>query len=1044
MLKQAVKSTLKINLKNTSEENMKKQILSMFIAMAIIFTLIPVMPVIASEQSGYGSNGRFLAAIDSIVPNDAIHIKIATELAAIGGAQSDGKYYVLNNNILLTNEWIPINDFRGTLDGRGYVISNLFVLEDSRRANSGLFGDLTHPVIIKNIGVEIGNNGLTGTGNLGGLVGRSRGDVKIINSYVRGNIESNLHLGGGTFSCGGLLGRADAPLGSESEIEIINSYFEGFITIEVGDLMVGGLIGYVNFRTFIYISNSYAKGFINTAAREYNCMVGGLIGWIYGVVNVYNTNAFIKITDSSTLRYSREPFIGGLIGYLSNGGITFNSFCKYIAGYDVIGHIVNNWLINSFVIGIENTYPVEIDINIDDILPIPVIDKIVFATSTMYHQDIAIMCAELSAAAYSETDITTSLFNMGFNSGNIKTHNYFENPNEPEYRLNNTAHTFATKQVNNTTIVAIIIRGTDGGFFNGSDWLSNLNAGYNILTGKHIGFNIATERVYENLLAFINLNELPKDGSTKYLITGHSRGGAVANLLAVKLSELGVSNSDVFNYNFANPDVAIGLNIGNKWNPSGIHNNIFNICNSADLVPHVPGEIGNISTPPGFSWGKFGRTTWFNTLGEGIIDAHNMIYYIDYVTNIPFPNFVTNQRSPSEINLTRFNVKKNFVNHGMVADVCFHDKLDGNPHVHIMLTIRPMKEDGEWDDKQRKEYLLDSNGEKIYDKKKRQYKCRSIATTDWNEQGKAEEWRQAWADEVNAFLLQKNIDTRIDHRSYKRQGVEKIPSIHMGAAASEMERSGIRTEKGNLNREIREENNLIAILKNTIHNIKSSVADLFSRKAEITKLIAEERKPKGENLIQKLIRFNDNGFEFAKSSAPYLRNLKNVKSLKNVATAVAFLQTNNISTAEELQTALQTCKQAHSNLKSSNENKRTRISELDTLLENYRVYKEYKPILTEYESIKSERKQNKFANLHFEEIKQCKSARKKLPEKLTSKAWRSEREQLENECAVNNQKRMRLEDGIAQMETIGRNMESLDRYEKKQERERSKSMDIGL
>jgi hypothetical protein len=361
-----------------------------------------------------------------------------------------------------------------------------------------------------------------------------------------------------------------------------------------------------------------------------------------------------------------------------------------------------------------------------------------------------------------------------------------------------------------------------------------------------------------------------------------------------------------------------------------------------------------------------------------------------------------------------------------------------------MLTMRPMKEDGSWYDKQRKEYLLDSNGEKIYDKKKRQYKCKSIATTDWNEQSKAEEWRQAWADEVNAFLLQKNIDRRIDHRSYKRQGVEKIPSIHMGTAASEMERNGIKTEKGDINREIKEENNLIVVLKNTINNIKSSVADLFSRKTELINLIEEERKPKGENLIQKLIRFNDNGFEFAKSSAPYLRNLKNVKSLKNVASAVAFLQNNNISTAEELQSALKSCKEAHSELKTSTENKKTRISELDNLLENYHVYKEYKPILAEYENIKSERKQNKFAILHFEEIKQCKSARKKLPDKLTPKAWTKEREQLENECAVNNQKRMRLEDGIAQMETIGRNMESLDRYEEKQVRERSKSMDIAL
>jgi hypothetical protein len=277
----------------------------------------------------------------------------------------------------------------------------------------------------------------------------------------------------------------------------------------------------------------------------------------------------------------------------------------------------------------------------------------------------------------------------------------------------------------------------------------------------------------------------------------------------------------------------------------------------------------------------------------------------------------------------------------------------------------------------------------------------------------------------------------------------------MGVAATEMERKGIKTEKGDINREIKAENNLIAMLKNTINNIKSSIADLFSRKAEVEKEIAKWtpifiQSESSENLIQKLMRFNDNGFEFAKSSAPYLRNLKNIKSLKNVATAVAFLQTNNISTDEELQSALNSCKQAHSILKSSNENKKSRIAELDNLIENYRIYKNNKSIFEEYHNMKSKRKQAKFYEMHREKISSCEKARKKLPEKLLPKSWTKEREQLETECAVNNQKRTRLEDGIAQMETIQRNMESLDRYElqqeriQEQERKQAKKKDYGL
>ncbi len=54
---------------------------------------------------------------------------------------------------------------------------------------------------------------------------------------------------------------------------------------------------------------------------------------------------------------------------------------------------------------------------------------------------------------------------------------------------------------------------------------------------------------------------------------------------------------------------------------------------------------------------------------------------------------------------------------------------------------------------------------------------------------------------------------RIDHRSYERQGIDKIPSIHLGVAASQMERKGIATEKGNINRQIAADNKLLKEIK---------------------------------------------------------------------------------------------------------------------------------------------------------------------------------------------------------------------------------------
>ena len=121
------------------------------------------------------------------------------------------------------------------------------------------------------------------------------------------------------------------------------------------------------------------------------------------------------------------------------------------------------------------------------------------------------------------------------------------------------------------------------------------------------------------------------------------------------------------------------------------------------------------------------------------------------------------------IELVREYVKENFVKVGMCADIALHDKNEGNPHCHILLTMRPLNKDKTWGAKSKKEYILDENGEKVK-LKNGNYKTRKINTTDWNEQGKAEQWRKAWADITNKYLEENSIQEKVDHRSYQRQG----------------------------------------------------------------------------------------------------------------------------------------------------------------------------------------------------------------------------------------------------------------------------------
>lgn len=194
-----------------------------------------------------------------------------------------------------------------------------------------------------------------------------------------------------------------------------------------------------------------------------------------------------------------------------------------------------------------------------------------------------------------------------------------------------------------------------------------------------------------------------------------------------------------------------------------------------------------------------------------------------------------------QIQCVRDYVQKNFVEKGMCADIGFHDKNDGNPHAHIMLTTRGIKENGKWDSKEKKVLARDENGNRIpvIDKETGLQKVRdrgakgmefvwkreTVKANDWNDQSKAEEWRKAWAEECNKYLSQ---EQKIDHRSYARQGIEQVPAIHEGYKARKMEKEGAISDRCEINRQIKEYNALqktVAKLQESRENITSKVKE---------------------------------------------------------------------------------------------------------------------------------------------------------------------------------------------------------------------------
>ena len=165
--------------------------------------------------------------------------------------------------------------------------------------------------------------------------------------------------------------------------------------------------------------------------------------------------------------------------------------------------------------------------------------------------------------------------------------------------------------------------------------------------------------------------------------------------------------------------------------------------------------------------------------------------------------------------LIRQHVDKQFVGKGMCADWYIHDKGEGNPHVHIILTTRSIDKDGNWMLKQRRNYLLNDKGERIIDSKTgKPVLGKSIKINNWDEQERIEEWRKSWADCCNDYFREHDSPVRLTHLSYERQGIDKIPQIHLGARAKALEDRGIRTERGDINRRIKQQNRIRARQRN--------------------------------------------------------------------------------------------------------------------------------------------------------------------------------------------------------------------------------------
>ena len=315
-----------------------------------------------------------------------------------------------------------------------------------------------------------------------------------------------------------------------------------------------------------------------------------------------------------------------------------------------------------------------------------------------------------------------------------------------------------------------------------------------------------------------------------------------------------------------------------------------------------------------------------------------------------------------QIRLVREYCSSQFVSKGMCADFCIHDKGDGNPHCHIMLTMRPLDERGAWAAKSKKEYDLDESGERIRLSSGR-YKTHKVDLTGWNDKGNALLWRKAWADYTNDFLERNGSPERIDHRSNAERGIDEIPTVHMGVAACQMEKKGIATEKGELNRSIQKTNRLIREIRAQIGKLKEWIADLF--KARET---APKQPPQSPNLANLLMKYLSVQREKSRKYSQSWQRQHATDELKTIAAAVNYLSEHGISNLDELDAALSSVSDKAYSIREGMKTAEQRMKELQKLMEYGRNYQTYKPIQDEYRQIRWKGKQEKFAEARRAEL----------------------------------------------------------------------------
>mgnify|MGYP002512787278 CR=1 FL=1 len=320
-----------------------------------------------------------------------------------------------------------------------------------------------------------------------------------------------------------------------------------------------------------------------------------------------------------------------------------------------------------------------------------------------------------------------------------------------------------------------------------------------------------------------------------------------------------------------------------------------------------------------------------------------------------------------------------------------------------------------------------------------------MESTDWNSRENAKMWRKDLANTINATNEQLGIAVHWEHRSFKEQGIDREPTIHIGAVANALERKGIQTERGNINREIIKNNQLLEQAKEMLMLVKQELHSAQYAKIKNAAVSREQCQQAGMEVMEMIakVRERKGRLDLPIVSGKHLRRISDRTALQSADNAEKFITTRKIDGFESLANFTADKEQRYQELETIYLSKEKKLNRLKELSKMYALFASIQATYKESQSLKGLAKM-RYDKEHKDSLSKYPELRERMQsllqngEKITSKQWKAEIQSLQSEYDSIGREQTKTATELAYAEVISYNRKNLERELQNESRQHSR------